>query len=219
MNAPMFANRRENLARLVAERFDGNRSAMGRAAGVHQNQINLMLTDNEDHRRNMGEDLARRMERSLGLPMGYFDQERRPSILGDVVNIRGIELPEEYSGALRLDDEVHAFSVYSGWMLSLKDQITAPANLLLCRVATKDMEREGIGMGDHVVVDTGHKNIFTDGVYVIRHGSTALLRRIRSRVQGGWVVIEPDGAAVELQSTKSVKVIGRLLSTVSHKTI
>lgn len=207
MKDRIYANRKENLGRLVLERFEGNRAALARAAGVQQNQINLMLSDNEEHRRNMGETLARRMEVSLGLPPGYFDEERRPSVLGDLIRIKAPILPPELAGPLRIDDSLHEVVTYSTWMLSLQGRVTSPANLILCQAATSEAE-PAVKHGDHVILDAGVRHITGDGVYVFSHGQGAVMRRIRARIGGGWLC---DDGGVSVELPKSVKVLGRVV--------
>lgn len=58
-----FEARRVNLTDYIADRYESNRAAFCRATGKNPNLINLVLTDNADYRRNIGEKLARDIER------------------------------------------------------------------------------------------------------------------------------------------------------------
>jgi hypothetical protein len=209
MKDKLFAARKENLARLVAEKYEGNRAALSRACGIHQNQINLMLTNNEEHRRNMGEDLARRMEQTLGIPVGYFDQERRPSVLGDVIHIKSVEIPEDMVGAVRVHDEVNEIAVYSTLMLAMQSRITSPNSLIACLCASSDAA-PAVVAGDTLVVDVNARHITSDGIYLFKHGSGSVMRRVRAKFGGGWVVEEPGGA---VDVPKGMRVTGRVVAS------
>jgi hypothetical protein len=87
MKTPIYEVRRHNLHRLVLDQYDGNRAALARAAKVHPNQINLLLSDNIDHRRNLGEVLARKIESELKLPGGHLDME--PAVSNRAVKAEG----------------------------------------------------------------------------------------------------------------------------------
>lgn len=216
MKEHIYAARKENLSRLVHERYDGNRAALARAAGIHQNQINLMLSSNEAHRRNMGEDLARRIEVAIGLPTGYFDEAQRPGALGDIARIRAQQIPQELSGPIRMHTEIHEIAVYSTWALDLPHRVTSPNNLLVCVCVAEDAAPAVIP-GDTLIIDTGAKHLTAEGVWLIRHGDGALMRRVRAKIGGGWAAEEPVVGLVEIP--KGVRVSGRVVAAYRHVAI
>ena len=66
--------RKENLKKIIFDRFDGNNAEFCRAIGKNANGINLILTNNPSHQRTMGESMAREIESILHLPIGFFDR-------------------------------------------------------------------------------------------------------------------------------------------------
>lgn len=82
----IFETRRKNLLSHIADKHQGNRAEYCRAIGKNPNLINLTLTRNPDHRKNIGEKLARDLEHLSNLPDGWLDAtERKPP--PDVVNV------------------------------------------------------------------------------------------------------------------------------------
>ena len=208
MTITAFEVRRENVRKLINEKFDGNRSAFSRAAGVHPNQINLVMAENE-HRRNLGEDLTRRMEESLGIPTGYFDAEHMTGE-NSVHKIATSPVPESMSSILRKDDEVEGAVYYNSYLDKLAGKITARENLLICKIATHDMAPE-IGFDERVMVDLGVKAVSVDGVYIIGRGSDLFLRRVTKQITGGWCILTPKRDPVHVDSLKGMRAVGKIV--------
>lgn len=211
-----FDVRRENLRRLIRDKYEGNRAAFSRAAGVHQNQINLILTDNPDHQRNLGEGLARRIEDALGIAPGYLDEPTPSTFGGKVHVIKAPDVPDDLVGIFARDDVRQSSSFYdsflSGWA------ITSPSNLSLFKCATRDMDPE-LTFGDYVVVDTGVRAVTVDGIYVLGRGKDMFLRRVTRLITGGWEVKTPKqqhDEAVKIDSFKGFKVVARAVMLVKH---
>lgn len=74
----IYANRRRNIERVIAERFGGNVSALARGLGVTHNQVWRVLGRNGKAERNPTEVLMRGWEAKLNLPEGYFDMRLMP---------------------------------------------------------------------------------------------------------------------------------------------
>lgn len=67
--------RRTNLLRLIEERFDGNKGRFADAIGRKRPQVYRLFSDAPASRRDIGEELAREIEKQLGLPKGALDAE------------------------------------------------------------------------------------------------------------------------------------------------
>lgn len=209
MTINAFEVRRQNLRQYISSKFDGNRSAFSRAVGTNPNQINLVLADGV-HRRNLGEDLARRMEHSLHLPDGYFDQ--RNLIGTDTTHkVSGRDIPPELAPILRKDDMVEMACFYNSYLDTISGRITARENLILARIATHDMEPD-VGFGEHAVVDMGVKAVSGDGVYIIGRGSDLFLRRVTKQLVGGWMIHAPAHEPVKVDTLKGLKAVGKIVS-------
>lgn len=216
MTINAFEVRRQNLRQYISKKFDGNRSAFSRAVGTNPNQINLVLADGA-HRRNLGEDLARRMEHSLHLPDGYFDQ--RNLIGTDTTHkVSGLAIPVEAAAILRKADMVEHAAFYNSYLDTISGKITARENLVLARIATREMEPE-IGFDEHVVVDMGVKAVSGDGVYLIGKGSDLFLRRITKQMAGGWLIHAPTREPVVVDTLKGLKAAGKIVMLWRHITL
>jgi len=206
-----IAARKENLRRLVLDKFMGNRAAFSRATGVHQNQINLILTDNEEHRRNMGEQLARKFESTLSLPQGYLDTVHDP-MQGTVTIIEAWNVPKELQHMLITSDQMASVVHKEGFFTALDPQITSRANLRYCLMVSSDMSPL-IHPGDRVLVDTGVKAVSFDGIYVVTQGDGFFLRRCGRNLDGSWTVHAPNPAIEprRLKDMKGIQAVCRLV--------
>jgi hypothetical protein len=215
----VFSIRRDNLRQLVMSKpYDGNRSAFSRATEVHVNQINLFLTDNPNHRRNLGEALARKIEAKLGLSEGWFDVvhggEGAPL---KISSPRG-ELPAALVGLFARDAAVASLEVHASFLSSFGGKITSPDNILVAAVATRDIPE--LTPGDTVFIDAGVKAITADGVYILQRGDTTVLRRISKQMSGTWLVHGAGGAPAEtLDNLRNVKACGRVLMVWRHSLV
>lgn len=67
---------RRRRTRLLIDRvFQGVDAALASALGVQPSYIARWFTDKAEHRRNIGEDMARRIEAVGGVPDGWLDRE------------------------------------------------------------------------------------------------------------------------------------------------
>ena len=154
--------RRLNLIEHIANTYQGNRAAFSRATGKNPNLINLVLSNNKEFARPIGEKLARDLEIKAHLPKGWLDSPRgigeRKSVFIPVVT--GALLPKEqppnadYSFTLPLDDP----------MLSLR--LSGTANLVVY-VANESTMTPTFDVGDYLWIDLGVKQYDGDGVYAI----------------------------------------------------
>lgn len=211
MTALMFDTRRDNLRKIVLEKFEGNRAAFSRAAGVNQNQINLLLTDNVEHRRNLGEALARRMEAALHLESGWFDLAR---VSGDTppTVAHHMVISGDIAGVFRNSPTACSVSLCPSLVAGLQGRITGPENLVICGVSTRDMEPV-ILMEDTILVDAGVKAITVSGVYVLVRGQDTFLRRVTRQITGGWLIENPSrpSESVVVETLKGIKTVARVV--------
>ncbi|WP_016854765.1 LexA family protein [Halomonas smyrnensis] len=66
--------RRDNLKALLNDRFEGKRAALAHAIEREPSYISRCLSD-KAHRKKIGEDFARHIEKALGLAQGWLDRE------------------------------------------------------------------------------------------------------------------------------------------------
>jgi hypothetical protein len=178
MKAPESDIRRENLKRLILERFEGNRAAFCRAAYKNPNMINLILSSNPDLQRSFGEKVARDIERVLNLPDKWLDAVQSGAQIGAVYNIPVVRLDQlNAAGVERLILGVDIVSRHL-------DRPTAMTNVRACYMPTQEMA-PAIGQDDLMLIDSGVSEIDRDGVFVITRGTDVFVRRVRRLLAGG----------------------------------
>lgn len=70
--------RKRNLRRIINDSFGGVAANLSRALDVQPNVISRIFTRNEKHRRNVGNEMAREIERVVHLQPGWLDREHWP---------------------------------------------------------------------------------------------------------------------------------------------
>lgn len=214
-NSHVHDVRRTNLSALVLDRYRGNKAALARATGVHPNHINLLLSLNREHRRNLGETLARKIEEALGLPRLWLDTPRdkaqQPSAF---TSIRASAVGAELAGALRTCERFEAISIAAE---SVKSGVTAVENLQLAAIDTHDME-PSLPAGETVMVDNAVRAVSGDGVYVVTRANmdSAMLRRFKRDLAGSltWSIGQGAPEPVPPQLLRQLKVCGRVVSRI-----
>jgi len=184
--------RRGNLGALIQDKFRGNRAAFCRATGKNPNLINLILSSNPAIRRNLGEKLARSIEEALGLPERWLDIERSGGPVGEVYTFPVTRLDAMEASGLE--------KIVVGQDVAARnfDRPTAMASVRGCYMVGDEM-KPAISQGDLMLVDTGHKDIDRDGVYVITRGTDVFVRRIRKSLDGAYRISadsDPDSPVV-----------------------
>lgn len=76
----IFEIRRQNLRALIKEQFDGKISALADAVDRAPSYLSRCLTENPDHRKRIGEKVARDIESKTFLPALWLDQIRDASL-------------------------------------------------------------------------------------------------------------------------------------------
>jgi hypothetical protein len=206
----MYRVRRDNLKKLSIEKFEGNKAALARAAGVHPNHINLMLSDNELHRRNLGEELARRIEEAVGLPRQWFDQPHGADADASIT-IPAHPIDASLAGVLKASPVT--MTVARSWLTDRLVGMTAPENVFIATLSTGVLAPQ-ISAGDLILVDGGVKSFVDDGVYILVSKEGAFVRGVRKALSGGFQLVTGSGSE-SVDTLKGIKVVGRLLRRVS----
>ncbi len=76
----IYEIRRQNLRALIKEQFDGKISSLADAIERAPSYLSRCLTENPDHRKRVGEKLARDIEAKVLLPELWLDQPRDESL-------------------------------------------------------------------------------------------------------------------------------------------
>lgn len=206
----LYVVRKTNLLDLVHSKFANNKSAFARAAGIHHNHVNLLLSNNDVHRRNMGEELARRIETTLGLPQLWMDQDHSgEEILTQVVP--SFSIGDGLERILRTPP-VQSITASIGWLEANMPGITSVSQLFLSALATDEVAPLLLP-GDIVLIDAGVKAFTVDGVYLLSANGEAYMRSIRKTLGGQYAVSGAAGSD-QMDSISGLKVLGRVVQKI-----
>lgn len=204
----VFKTRRNNVMAIVLDKYLGNRAAFSRATEIHPNHINLVLSNNDLHRRNIGEDLARRIEKTLGLAPLWLDSPHNSESDGQVISIKSLPIQKSLDHVLR-ESPVTIVSAQAQRLSDLTAEATAVENLFLGAIATSEMEPV-LHIGDTVIVDGAVKGFGGEGVYILSSKSDVFLRRVKKTLTGDFVI--SSGKSEErIASLVGVNVLGRVI--------
>ena len=207
----VFEVRRLNLVAHIEEKYHGNRAAFCRATSKNANLINLVLTDNADYRRNIGEKLARSIEEKAGLPTGWLDSPRG---VGErkTASIPITFLPWSIPDVPPLKAD-SVLTIPTDDPL-LKFRVSGTANILIVSQQEASMHPT-IKVGDHVWVDLGVKSFNSNGIYVIRNAdNTTAFKRIQQLSDSQYQLSVDDktyeSVSLTAKAMSKVKIVGRV---------
>lgn len=128
----IYEIRRENLRAIVKSKFSGRMAGLAEAVDRAHSYISRCLTENDKHRKNIGEEFARDLETRLGLPSLALDKiedeglpsfDERPALDGSAE----VKSPSLSSSHLATDTGISRPSntghIYSVPLISLSDAI------------------------------------------------------------------------------------------------
>lgn len=211
--------RRQNLLGYIRDTYAGNRAEFCRATGKNPNLINLVLTNNPEYRRNIGEKLARDIEERTGLASGWLDSPRgigarkvaKIPILVDSTDVPDkAPLEADYYVVLPVDDPT----------LALRS--TGLKNLVIVTAQESGMTPT-FTVGSNVWVDLGIKKPQGDGVYVLRVSGATQFRRIQQMPNGDLRVSQDDPAyapqILKSKASSALKVVGKAIAVTTRITL
>jgi hypothetical protein len=208
--------RRENLRRLIKDKFDNRRAAFARTADIQPNQVNLMLSPNPDYQRPVTEDMARRIERNLSLPSGFMDRHPDDNAPPGLKLIRSMEVPAELRPVLATSSSLGSITVTQEWLT--RHHVLNPASLWLVEVACDGMDPD-VKPGDLMVIELLDEELppqrafSTDGTYILVPRTGPMLRRLQ-RTVSGFVISSPNRmySREESKDLRSIKLLARMVA-------
>jgi hypothetical protein len=211
----VFDTRRKNLLELIAQKWDGNRSAFARDMSKNVNLINLSLSNNLQLRKNIGEKLARELEKLASLPDGWLDTDR-DAFGTELAPVTAIKRMDELARPTDLLSDT--LTVSEAW-LKREHPETDPTCLSVLHVRDNSMTPTAVE-GDVLLVDRNAEHFSSNGVYVIQTKDERLLRRLQKQLDGAWVIktdndmFEP--VHLDQRAIKALKVMGRVVGKFSY---
>jgi hypothetical protein len=204
------AIRRSNLIHLLDTRFASNKSELARATQKAMNNLNLIMSDNERHRRPMGEGLARDIEVTLGLPDGWFDQPR--NTLGEMNGPVRIEAHVHRSLRGTLSEPCIKSLHLAADELEKMGPITSRTNLILA--APADASCYPLQPNDTLVIDIGEPDGIASGLYVLWQAKRPIIRRVELSKKGEVTLSDsrsktPD--TLKAGAVRNLQIFGRIV--------
>lgn len=208
--------RRKNLASLIAQKYENNRSQFARSVDKNVNTINLYLTTNEALQRNIGERNARELERMASLPAGWLDQEVSANAgINLVTNINRI------SGTAKDSPDPAGDAIAMGTKFFRMNYPDVDEEALGFMTVIDDEMTPTLKRYDLAIVDNGDKDIFRSGLFAVMVGNTVKVRRLSQQLSGGIEVSRdkthfPD-ETIPFDQIERLRVIGRVIGCWEHR--
>lgn len=207
----IYDTRRENLRRLIGSER-GAMTALATKAGMTKQQVSHIIGSRPI--KNIGNDLARRIEQAYAVPIGHLDrsQEARPPS-PDRVDIptlqEAADLPAYLSGT-----GVHCLTVSKSWLVA--NVAIPPDNAAIITVLGDAMSPTLLD-GDVAIVDRAATRIDRDGIYVVARLADLYILRVRRQPDGTLTFTTDNQAYPPLTVSNTVRdgllVLGRVLMT------
>lgn len=214
--------RREN-ARLLA-REAGGQSRFASRMDMSRQQANHLI--GKTPVKNIGSELARKIESAFGRPIGWMDEHHPGSVnTGASVTIPSMDRASLSSTLLAAAGQpaVSEIGASREW---LRQHIGArPAESLAIATVAGDSMRDTLPDGTMVLVDRSASALREDGIYMLTRkddkARTAWFRRVHKSLEGGWrLTAEAPGIepmSVSSATPDALLVLGRVVVALEVK--
>ncbi|UEH06697.1 S24 family peptidase [Pseudomonas sp. HN8-3] len=205
--------RRFRLRKLIRTRFSGVSARFAEHIGKQPSYIARIFSDNPQHSRNIGESLAREIERACDLEAGYldqpptstegegfFDHEINPAYAnlapaGSFIKIPLLDLPNKLHAAGDRESysegsTISSISLDSKWIQATL-RVSDLENMRVFSAREESMSPT-IKRGDLVMVDVGVTNVADDGVFILYLGDQLVVKRIQRALDGLRLISDND---------------------------
>jgi SOS-response transcriptional repressor LexA len=217
----VYQNRRAYLLKLIEQH--GSQAALAAKLNMTTQQMNHVGGKNP--LRNIGDNLARRIEAGCGLPLGIMDQGLGVDI--STVQNDSIEVPllnTTVSAGAGVpvpwnEEVVHKILLSKQWV---RQQTSASSfNTLAVVTARGDSMTPTFSDGDVLLVDAAVSSIKLDAVYVLSRDGELFIKRIQRNVDGSLDIISDNPSyrpqRIDDPAKAGLMVLGRVLLAWSPK--
>lgn len=213
--------RRANLALILKTRFDGNKSALGRAVDRQAGYVAGMLPDSKSAR-SFGEANARDFEQKLGLPRGWLDQPH-DAASSEHANVKPALQPyreaREYpviswvaAGSWSEACELHQPGIAEEWLASNENAGTSGYWLEINGDSMAPPSGFGFPSGMFILIQPEGFDLVSGKYYIAKlldTGETTFKQYVRD---AGVEYLRPLNPAFRtLEITDNVRIIGRVI--------
>ncbi len=223
--------RRKRLAKLIADRFEGNQSALAIAIGKTSTQVNMWLSG----ARNMTRDSSEKIESALRLPRGWLDDEAQqtqraeePPAKYDVASRAksgDLAIPQYDAGGamgngLILEEKqpgiIKSWVVDYEWLRLNVRHHTGVSNLCIVTGFGPSMQPK-YNPGDPLLLDKGVTSVETEGIYFFRVGKHGFIKQLqRIPTEDGLLIraksLNKDYDPFDITSKMDFEVFGKVLT-------
>lgn len=190
----VYQNRYAYLRKLV-EQY-GSQSRLAKLMDMSAQQMSHIASDKPV--RHIGDDLARRFESKLGLPIGIMDQG--PGIDLSKIGEQTVEIPvlnttvSAGAGSIQpwAEEVVHKMWLSKQWIRQ-RSGASSYASLAVV-TARGDSMSPTFEDGDVLLVDASFSSFRTDAIYVISRDEELFVKRIQKNVDGSIEIISDNPA-------------------------
>jgi len=161
--------RRENLKSVIRDHYDGVSRRLALKLELNPSHISRLYTDNEEHRRNMGDKLARRIEEATGLKNGWLDIPHGSESGSHIPLLSPGQVYEWIQGSMDLDSTIRTLDFSHDTFTDKTFAIEALDSGMEPRICVGDTVIINPGatpsIGDMIVYDLYGDGHFTIGTY------------------------------------------------------
>ena len=207
--------RRTNLRKLIDDRFQGVAAPLAKRLDLQPSYMSRLFTKNEDHRRNIGDEMARKIEGILGLPDGWMDTTHDSP--RNIPSSSAV-VPKADNSIAQLIQEgedrgVRSVHVTETWMY--RHLGIANTKDVAIVTATGDAMAGTFADGDVLFVDRSHDTVKTDAIYALTMHGEFYIRRVQRQPDGDLTLIADNSVYAPQVVTKreraSMAVLGRVI--------
>lgn len=214
--------RRIRLRKLIEDDFEGTAARFAELYDAEPSYISNLLSG----RQNIGERVARKIERVAGKPKLWLDSDSAPVVHaadhGLTLPYPTIRIPmfdaEASMGIGKpmpdFDTVIGALQLSETWVRTHLPAISNPRNLATLS-AYGDSMAPTFADGDILLIDRGVCEVKLDAVYVLALNDELFVKRIQRRISGELVIKSDnplyDAHVVENGEKETLKVLGRVV--------
>ena len=217
--ATVLQTRRDRSLKILDTHCGGSKTKMSEILGVSKQYIGSILKEPErPGYKGIGNQLARKMEKTFGYPEGYLDNMVLQSeVIGEesvVIPLLDIRASMGPGTDLSTGNEaIQLIRLNRGW---LRENVRGvSANHLAIVTGKGDSMSPTFEDGSTLLVDHSISDIKIDGVYVIDRDGELFIKRMQRKLTGGYVMISDNPKFqpqdVDQGSVETLRVLGRVL--------
>ena len=200
----------------IIRKHGGTKAAVAEKLEITRQYMQALASDKPT--KNIGNKIARHVERTFGYPIGYMDQPLDTVIDGDdgTITIPVLDVRGSLGPSAILSETTSIISLLRLQKAFLMDRTrgVSTSSLRLHQVADDSMAPTFME-GSAVIVDKSVCEINADGVYVIDRGGEIYIKRIQRKPSGGVLMISDNTKflpqVIEAHEMASFNVLGRAL--------